>query len=191
MGKSIEYEGYTIQSRPYYDANWDKWQIRILISCDSPQGVRTREFSSMVLYGTEQEADIHGATFGQHLIDGKVEGQSIMDMKMEDRRAMPRLRVQFRTTFTDASRVEGMGLMLDLSLGGCRIDSPVPMIPGFSLELLIHVPDVESPIIIEAASVQWVSGLMFGLAFFRLKEDERQRLEQLINHLMKSEPTAG
>jgi hypothetical protein len=29
---------------------------------------------------------------------------------------------------------------------------------------------------------------MFGLAFFRLREDERQRLELLINNLMESEP---
>jgi len=165
MAKTVEYEGYTIQSRPYYDTNWDKWQIRILLSCESPQGIRTREFSSIVLYGTEQEADIHGVTFGQHVIDGKVEGQSIMDMKTDDRRKMSRLRVQFRTTFADASQLEGIGLTHDLSLGGCRIESPVPMVPGFSLELRIHVPELEWPLMIEAASVQWVSGLVFGLAF--------------------------
>jgi hypothetical protein len=191
MAKTVEYQGYTIQSRPYHDTNWDKWQIRILISCESPQGIRTREFSSMVLYGTEQEADIHGVTFGQHLIEGKVEGQSIMDMKMDDRRTTPRVRVQFRTTFSDATKLEGIGVLLDLSLGGCRIESPVPVVPGLALELRIHVPDLEWPIMIEAANVQWVSGLMFGLAFFRLREAERQRLEQLINHLMESELPAG
>ena len=145
----------------------------------------------MVLYGTEQEADIHGVTFGQHLIEGKVEGQSIMDMKMDDRRTTPRVRVQFRTTFSDATKLEGIGVLLDLSLGGCRIESPVPVVPGLALELRIHVPDLEWPIMIEAANVQWVSGLMFGLAFFRLREAERQRLEQLINHLMESELPAG
>jgi hypothetical protein len=114
-----------------------------------------------------------------------------MEMKTPDRRTTPRLRVQFRTTFADTSQLEGIGLTQDLSLGGCRIESPVPVVPGFSLELRIHVPDLEWPIMIEAASVQWVSGLMFGLAFFRLKEGERQRLEQLIQHLMESESTAG
>lgn len=191
MAKTVEYEGYTIQSAPLYVKEWQKWQLRIVISLKVQQGARTREFSTEVLYVTEQEADIHGATFGQRLIDGKVKGQSIVDMMMGDRRAMPRLRVQFRTAFADASRLEGMGLMHDLSLGGCRIESPVPVVPGFSLELRIHVPDLEWPIMIEAASVQWVSGLMFGLAFFRLREDERQRLEQLIKHLMESESTAG
>jgi len=48
--------------------------------------------------------------------------------------------------------------MHDLSSGGCRIESPLPVAPGFSLELRIHVPDLEWPIMIEAASVQWVSG---------------------------------
>jgi len=81
--------------------------------------------------------------------------------------------------------------MHDLSSGGCRIESPIPVVPGFSLELRIHVPDLEWPIMIEAASVQWVSSLMFGLTFFRLKEGERQRLEQLLKHLMESESTAG
>jgi hypothetical protein len=138
---------------------------------------------------TEQEADIHGVTFGQRLIDGNVEGQSIVDMKMKDRRAMPRLRVQFRTTFADASRLEGIGLMHDLSLGGCRIESPTPVVPGFSLELRIHVPDLEWPIMIEAASVQRVSGLMFGLAFFHLKEGERQRLGQVVKGLLEGGST--
>ena len=101
---------------------------------------------------------------------------------------MPRLRVQFRTTFAGASNLEGAGNMLDLSPGGCRIESPVTLVPGFSVELRIHVPDLDGPIMIDRASVQWVSGLMFGVAFLRLKEDERQRLEQLIQHLIEKGP---
>ena len=189
MAKTIEYEGYTIQSTPLYVKEWEKWQLRVVISSKVQRGNRTREFSTEVLYVTEQEADIHGVTFAQRLIDGNVEGQSIVDMKMKDRRAMPRLRVQFRTTFADASRLEGTGLMHDLSLGGCRIESPTPVVPGFSLELRIHVPDLEWPIMIEAASVQWVSGLMFGLAFFHLKEGERQRLGQVVKGLLEGGST--
>ena len=122
-------------------------------------------------------------------VEGKMEGRSVMDLKTPDRRTTPRVRVQFRTTFSDATRLEGMGIILDLSMGGCRIESPIPVVPGFSLELRIYAPDVEWPIMIEAASVQWVSGLMFGLAFFRLREAERQRLEQVINALREGEST--
>ena len=185
MAKTVEYEGYTIHSTPQYRTDSEQWRLRIFIAFEEHRGVRTREFSSEALYATEQEADIHGTTFGQRLIDGKVEGQSVMDMKTEDRRAMPRLRVQFRTTFSAASKLEGTGIMLDLSTGGCRIESPVTVEPGFSLALRIYAPDIEWPLMIEAASVQWVSGQTFGLAFFRITEPEHQRLGQVISDLME------
>jgi hypothetical protein len=191
MAKTVEYEGYTIQSAPHYQTDSAQWRLRIVISFKDHRGVRTREFSTEVLYATEQEADIHGTTFGQRLIDGKVEGQSVMEMKTTERRAMPRLRVQFRTTFSAASTLEGTGIVLDLSMGGCRIESPVLMVPGFSLELRIHVPDLDWPLMIDAASVQWVSGQTFGLAFVRISETDQQRLEQVISNLTEDESTTG
>jgi hypothetical protein len=151
---------------------------------EDSRGVRTRQFSVESLYASEYEADIHGIAYGQRLIDGKVEGQSVMDMKTTDRRATPRLRVQFRTTFSGSSTLEGTGIMLDLSTGGCRIESPVIVEAGVSLELRIYAPDIEWPLMIEAASVQWVSGHTFGLAFFRISETERLRLGQVIYKLL-------
>jgi PilZ domain len=191
MAKTVQYEGYTIHSTPHYQTDSEQWRLRIFISFEDHRGVRTREFSSEVLYATEQEADIHGTTFGQRLIDGKVEGQSVMDMRTEDRRAMPRLRVQFRTTFSGSTILEGTGVMLDLSMGGCRIESQVTVEPGVSLELRIYAPDIEWPLMIEAASVQWVSDQTFGLAFFQIRDTEHQRLEQVISDLMEGESTAS
>lgn len=81
--------------------------------------------------------------------------------------------------------------MLDLSRGGCRIESPVTVEPGVSLELRIYAPDIEWPLMIEAASVQWVSGQTFGLAFFRVTETEHQRLGQVLSALMADGSTAG
>jgi hypothetical protein len=75
--------------------------------------------------------------------------------------------------------------MLDLSMGGCRIESPVTVEPGVSLELRIYAPDIEWPLMIEAASVQWVSDQIFGLAFFQIRDTEHQRLEQVIRDLME------
>lgn len=186
MERTVEYQGYKIQSAPQYQTDWKKWRLRIFISVEDSRGVRTREFSGDLLYETEQVADIHGIGFGQLLIDGKVEGRSVRDMKTTtDRRATPRLRVQFRTTFSASSKLEGTGIMLDLSTGGCRIDSPVTVEPGLSLELRIYAPDVEWPLMVEAASVQWVSGQTFGLAFSRITETEHQRLGLVISDLME------
>ncbi len=91
MGKSVKYQGYKIQSSPHDLADSKKWRVRIFISFKQPDGVKTREFSSDILYATEEKADFHGITLGQRLIDGKVEGRSVMDMKKTaDRRATSR-----------------------------------------------------------------------------------------------------
>jgi hypothetical protein len=103
-----------------------------------------------------------------------------MDMKMEDRRATPRFRVQFRTTVSDPTQPEGTGLMLDLSRGGCRLESPLLILPGLSLELHIYVPGLEWPLMIDGADVQWVSEQTAGLAFVRIRETEQQRLDEVL-----------
>jgi len=191
MGKTVEYQGYKIQSAPYPLANGETWRLRIFIALEDHRGVRTREFSSDVVYATEQEADTHGIAFGQRLIDGKVEGQSVMDMKAVDSQATPLLRVQFHTTFSDSTKVEGTGLLLDLSMGGGRLESQVTVEPGVSLELRIYVPDLEWPLLIEAAKVQWVSGQIFRLAFIRITDTEHQRLGQVIRDLMVGAVSRG
>jgi hypothetical protein len=103
-----------------------------------------------------------------------------MDMKMEDRRATPRFRVQFRTTVSDPTQPEGTGLMLDLSRDGCRLESLFLFLPGLSLELRIDVPGLEWPLIIDWADVQWVSEETAGLAFVRIRETEQQRLDDML-----------
>ena len=103
-----------------------------------------------------------------------------MDMKMEDRRATPRFRVQFHTTVSDPTQPEGTGLMLDLSRGGCRLESPFLFLPGLSLELRIDVPGLEWPLMIDGADVQWVSEETAGLAFVRIREAEQQRLDEML-----------
>ena len=195
MPKMVEHEGYIIQSTPQYQADWEKWRVCIVISLKDPQGARSREFSPQVLYATEQEADVHATTFGKRLIDGKVEGQSVTDMKTDDRRAMPRVRVQFRATFSASPTLEGTGFLLDLSLRGCRIESHVTMKPGETWELRIYAPDIEWPLMIQGASVQWVSGQTFGLAFFQVTTTEQERLGQVVKDLIdggaRAEQTSG
>jgi hypothetical protein len=127
MGKTVPYEQYMIQSSPRCVADPEKWQLCIVIFFEQPSGVKSREFSADVMYATEQEADIHGIAFGQRLIDGKVEGQSVMDMKTEDRRATPRFRVQFRTTVSGLTQPEGIGTMLDHLRAGAGWKSRSPL----------------------------------------------------------------
>lgn len=183
MGRQTEYNGYTIESNPNFEPTGNKWQLRIYVSVHHAQGIRTRELASDVWYPTEEEADIHGITFGQRVIDGKVDGRSVWDMKVQDRRVTPRFRVQFRTTFSSAPMLDGRGTILDLSAGGCRAESAASLTQGLTLELRIYAQGLDWPLMVEAATVQWVSGQTFGLAFFRMSEAERHRLEQVIGDL--------
>ena len=186
MGRTITHQGYTIHSAPRRLTAWDKWQLCVFISWDHERGVDKREFTSAVLYTTEQEADVHGIAYAQRLIDGKIAGQSVAALKPPDRRSTPRFRVSFRGTFTVSHTLEGSGVLLDLSAGGCRIESSDVLQPGYSLELRIHIPDMDWPIKVEQASVQWVSGSTFGLAFFLISPAERERLDQVITKLQPS-----
>lgn len=184
MGKTVDYKGYSIESVPSHEETWDKWRVHVLISVQQPSGIQTREFSADALYATEAETDIHGIAFGQRIIDGKVIGHSVWDMKAQNRRVAPRFKVQFRTTFCAPPMLDGIGSVLDLSAGGCRVESAVALTPGSALELRIYAPGLEWPLMVEAATVQWVSGQTFGLAFFRMAESERRRLEQVIGSLV-------
>jgi len=89
MAKTVEHEGYTIQSATHHPLESKRWQLRIFISFIDYGGDRTRKYSADALYAIEQGADIHGVTFGQRPIAGKVEDQFVMDMRTEDRRAPP------------------------------------------------------------------------------------------------------
>ncbi|MEO7862376.1 MAG: PilZ domain-containing protein, partial [Nitrospirales bacterium] len=84
-----------------------------------------------------------------------------------------------RTVFSAYSTLEGTGLLRDLSMGGCCIESPVTVEAGVSLQLLTYAPDV--PLLIEAATVQWVRPQTFGVGFFRISEYTRLQLAQVIS----------
>lgn len=88
--------------------------------------------------------------------------------------------MQFRTTVSGPTEPEETGLILDLSRGGCRLESPLLMLPGLSLELRIYVPGLEWPLMIDGADVQWVSERTVGLAFVRIREAEQQRLDEVL-----------
>lgn len=84
MGKSTEYGGYTIESAPQHEIQGQKWRLRIYISIQHPRGIQTREFTAEGLYASEEEADFYGIAFGQRVIDGRVDGLAVWDLKAQD-----------------------------------------------------------------------------------------------------------
>lgn len=86
-----------------------------------------------------------------------------------EHRKHERYLVQFKSIFsTDGVHIEE-GLMLDLSLGGCRLTSAVHVPSGIPLEVQIR-PAPHSPIYVSTA----------GLTFNELPELESSKLTRLL-----------
>jgi hypothetical protein len=106
----------------------------------------------------------------------------------EDRRSTPRFEVEFRTLITDKSGInDQVGAILDLSLSGCHVRVPIMVYPTLVMELLIYAPDLDRPLFVEKAVVQWVKGDTFGLHFLRLQQAELIRLGRLIASITEDE----
>ena len=97
----------------------------------------------------------------------------------EEHRKHPRFLVRFKSIFsTDGMHLED-GLVLDLSLGGCRLMTVHPVPPGLPIELSIR-PDQHAQIYVPSAVVCWERNLYFGLAFKELSELELATLTRLL-----------
>jgi len=78
----------------------------------------------------------------------------------------------------------GRGIVVELSRVGCRILGNDPVIAGETLNVRIALPTSTKPLIIEQATVKWVKGLEFGVAFKHLHPLEADRLQHLLETLL-------
>src|SRR6185436_17694850 len=72
---------------------------------------------------------------------------------------------------------DGDGVLLDLSKGGCRITSEVPLALSHYYRLVLQAT-TGSPVTIETAVVCWRSKSMYGLKFITVGGDQEELLEQ-------------
>jgi hypothetical protein len=106
----------------------------------------------------------------------------------EERRLIPRFRVEFRTLVSDKSGInDQVGVVLDLSLSGCQVRVPIMVYPKLVMELRIYAPDLDRPILVERAVVQWVKGDTFGLHFLVLEKAELMCLGWVIAKVAEAE----
>ena len=111
-----------------------------------------------------------------------VKAQALKKDRGTEKRLHPRFTAQFRSTFSGGQR-EGVGKTLDLSDGGCRIESDAPVVAEAAFECRIYAPGLSWPLRIEEAQVRWVKGNVFGLEFTVMQPDERVKLRQVIANL--------
>ncbi|NWF72353.1 MAG: PilZ domain-containing protein [Nitrospirae bacterium] len=99
-----------------------------------------------------------------------------------EKRQQPRFTSQFRSTFSGDQR-EGQGRTLDLSSGGCMIESDSPVVVGTTFECRVYVPGLDWPLRIDEAQVRWVKAGTFGIQFTKIQPDEEVKLKRVIASL--------
>ncbi len=104
----------------------------------------------------------------------------------QDRRVQPRFTAQFRSTFL-GQRQEGQGRTLDVSAGGCKIESDMKVEQDAKFECRLHIPGLDWPLRIDEATVRWVDGKSFGIAFSRITPEEFAKLRTVLSELEQDE----
>lgn len=100
----------------------------------------------------------------------------------KEKRQQPRFTSQFRSTIS-GGQGEGQGRTLDLSIGGCMIETDFPVVVGAAFECRIYVPGLDWPLRIDEAQVRWVKTNTFGIQFKKIQPDEEAKLKQVIANL--------
>jgi tetratricopeptide (TPR) repeat protein len=97
-----------------------------------------------------------------------------------DKRHTARVPVHLRSQLAFKNRpLAGEGRLRDLSLGGCRVTSRVPVSVGAELECCIFPKDGVNPFIVETATVRWIRQQEFGLAFTKVHPVAHRQIAQL------------
>lgn len=113
--------------------------------------------------------------------------ESILEQpESDERRVQPRFTAQFRSTFS-GNKQEGQGRTVDISAGGCKIESEMKVEQGAKFECRLHIPGLDWPLRVDEAIVRWVGTNSFGLAFSRMAPDELVKLRSVLTDLERDE----
>jgi hypothetical protein len=74
----------------------------------------------------------------------------------------------------------GQGVILDISLTGCRVQSQLAVKKDDRLGLLIEVPGYDHPLYINQAAIRWTNNEEFGIEFIQMELNDRQRLHEVV-----------
>ncbi len=107
----------------------------------------------------------------------------------EDRRAHRRIPVRFSMVFS-GGRIQGKGTVLNLSVGGCMIESPTVVHVDEICYLRLY-PDAQGTPVEVAAMVRSIGSTRIGFKFLRSAREDNRLLEFLRTHAGGEESRLG
>jgi hypothetical protein len=94
-------------------------------------------------------------------------------------RYRPRIVVRCPVVVTTGTQV-GAGYILDLTLPGCLIESPLAVQKAQSLHLEMFLPGIASPLIVTLAVIRWTEGNRFGAEFIKMHQSQQRILRRFM-----------
>lgn len=98
-------------------------------------------------------------------------------------RQHPRFPASFSGTLIHESHLHQISKALDLSCKGCRLESPFRASAGMKVDLLLYIPEADTPILIQGAVIRWSGAHGIGIEFQSLTSPHQERLEGTIRQL--------
>jgi hypothetical protein len=95
------------------------------------------------------------------------------------RREHYRLPVTYGVLFSD-NAVVGEGKVTNLSVFGCTIETPTPVLPDQRLAMRLILPDKGESLPIDVAEVRWANGNKVGVKFVQVERAANVRLHGFI-----------
>ena len=83
---------------------------------------------------------------------------------------------------------KAFGIMVNLSIRGCRIKSQAVVAPGTSLVLRFEAVDREQDIEVKGAVVRSVMNGTMGIEFFEIEKEEEDRIRHIIEERLYARP---
>ena len=121
-------------------------------------------------------AELVGPPFPSHVTRAIQGGNVEPTVEQRKHRRHP---INFQGIYSSGSAQIKEAVVLDLSMGGCRVSSPIPMPPDTVIELQIR-PHQAAPIYVPSAIVRWTRGHACGVQFQGLPKHESKALTRLL-----------
>lgn len=94
-------------------------------------------------------------------------------------RYRPRIGVRCPVVVTTGTQV-GAGYIVDLTLPGCLIESPLAVQKAQPLHLEMFLPGLLSPLIVMLAVIRWTEGNRCGAEFIKMHKSQQRILQQFM-----------
>lgn len=107
-----------------------------------------------------------------------------------DLRRHQRFPVRLQGKLGGPHREEWVGTVTNLSKEGCLIETNSQVYAGMKVSLRLDVVGETSPILITQAAVRWNRGDKVGVGFITVATPDRQRLDSVIERLIKALPVS-